>query len=143
MKEQEFQLELERFKQKASWEKMIFYLSITTLWGIILIFLTKKISARGDLNLIILRDFLGTMILWILALAVIMVLGEFLVQNYLDTQANILRKKVVGKNAKVWNDKKIRQLVVLEKGLTKRKNNIEGLISKINNLKNEIFGGKK
>ncbi|MEK6927729.1 MAG: hypothetical protein AABX11_04820 [Nanoarchaeota archaeon] len=131
MKEQEFKVELERFKQKANWEKTIFYFSLTALWGIIII------SIKDDLKLLGLN-----LIWWILILGVLMNLGEFFVENYLDTQANILRKKVAGKDAKIWDDKKLLRLVVLERKLEKKTNISEEIKSEITNLKNEIWGKK-
>ena len=146
MKEQEFQVELERFKQKASWEKTIFYFSLTALWGLILISLKDELKIFG-LDLI----------WWILILGVLMSLGEFFVQNYLDTQASILRKKVTGKDAKIWDDNKLRNLIVLEKKKLKIKSRIlknkvkterleeklKKISSKIEILKEEIYGDKK
>jgi len=131
MNEQEFQLELERFKQKERWENKIFYSILIFLLGIFAYYIEgSKLDGKSFL-------------LWLIGLSLFMLIVELLLEGYLNTQKEILRKKISGKNAKVWNDEKIRQLVVLEKRLTKRKKNIEGLISKINNLKNEIFGGKK
>ena len=131
MNEQEFQVELERFKQKANWEKTIFYFSLTAMWGFILISLKNELKIFG-LDLI----------LWILILGVLMCLGEFFVQNYLDTQANILRKKATGKDAKVWNDEKLLQLVMLEKKLEKKTKKPEEIKSKIYKLKEEIWRKK-
>ena len=129
MKEQELQLELERFKQKANWEKTIFYFSLTALWAIILTSFKDGIKIWG-LDLI----------WWILILGILMSLGEFFIQSYLDTQANILRKKILGKDSKTLDENKLRSLVGLEKKRNKRKNNFDKIDSKIETLKKEIWG---
>lgn len=131
MDEKEFQLELERFKQKERWENKIFYSVLIFLLGVFAYYIEgNKLDGQSFL-------------LWLGGLSLLMLVVEFLLEGYLNTQKEILRKKILGKNTKVWNDEKIRQLVVLEKKLNKRNKNLEKINLKIANLKNEIFGGKK
>ena len=78
--EKRFQLELERFKQKASWENKIFYTFLGVLISIIFIS-----SESGK--------FLGIKtIYWLLIMAIFLIVGEFLVNKYLDNH----KDKIMG-----------------------------------------------
>ena len=67
MNEQEFQLELERFKQKASWENKIFYAFLGFLISVILFYIQQ--GKVGETNFW----------LWLGGIGVFLILGEFLV----------------------------------------------------------------
>jgi hypothetical protein len=69
MNEQEFQLELERFKQKASWETRLFYFALSALWGIILLYFNGIRVLDLDI------------IWWFLILGIFLMGGEWLIQG--------------------------------------------------------------
>ena len=75
--------------------------------------------------------------------------------GYLNVQKEILRKKIIGKDTKIYNEDKLRDLVVLEKRKSKIENKIlkkktknekldkerKKLDFKIDKLKKELFEG--
>jgi len=141
MNKQEFQLELERFKQKASWETHIFYFILSALWGIILIYFNG------------IRVFDWDIIWWFLILAGVLIIGEWVLQGgwhiigFFNVQMEILRKKLLGKDTKIYDENKLRDLVIFERKLknkfSKKKRNtkkIQDLEEKIDKLKKEIWG---
>lgn len=167
MNEQEFQLELERFKQKASWETHLFYFVLSSLWGIILLGISKNIVIAQNLSESVEIEIFGLHIWgWFLILTGVLIVGEWTIQGeafgrgYLNFQKEILRKKIIGKDTKIYNEEKLRDLVVLEKRKSKIENKIlkkktknekldkkrKELDSKIDKLKKELFeetGNKK
>jgi len=81
-KEKFFQLELERFKQKASWENKMFYTFLVIILSIIIITLNET---EKFLNL--------RTIIWILVLCAFLIFGEFLINRYLDNQKDKIVKE--------------------------------------------------
>jgi formate hydrogenlyase subunit 3/multisubunit Na+/H+ antiporter MnhD subunit len=81
MNEQEFQLELERFKQKASWENKIFYTFLGFLISVILFYIQQ--GKVGETSFW----------LWFGGLGLFLILGEFLIHCYLDTQMQKIKNK--------------------------------------------------
>lgn len=155
MNEQEFQLELERFKQKASWETKLFYFTLSALWGIVILGVTQNIKLINSSEIVKIVIFGLPLLGWFLILAGILIIGELIIQGgwrvigYLNVQKEILRKKIIGKNAKNWDENKLMDLVVLEKKLEKKllkgkknEEKTEKLKSKIEILKKEIWGSK-
>ncbi len=143
MNEQEFQLELERFKQKERWETHIFYFTLSALWGIILLYFNG------------IRIFGWDIIWWLLTLGFVLIIGEWTLQGgwhmrgYLNVQMEIIRKKILGKDTKIYDDSKLNDLVLLEikkeKNISKKnrterlENQLEKINSKIKELKKEIW----
>ena len=82
MNEQEFQLELERFKQKASWENKIFYSILGFLLSVILFYIQQgKVGSDGFW-------------IWVGGLGILLILGELLVHCYLDTQMQKIKNRI-------------------------------------------------
>jgi len=71
MNEQKFQLELERFRQKASWENKIFYVILGFLVSVILFYIQQ--GEVGE------NCFWG----WVMVLGLVLILGELAVNCYL------------------------------------------------------------
>ncbi|MFH1802537.1 MAG: hypothetical protein ABH864_03725 [archaeon] len=82
MKEQEFQLELERLKQKASWENKIFYTFLGFLISVVLFYIQQgKVGEDGFWW-------------WVSGLGILLILGEFLVHSYLDNQMQKIKNEI-------------------------------------------------
>ena len=150
MNEQEFQLELERFKQKERWETHIFYFVLSALWGIILLGITQNISEgiRNQIWGLSIRS-------WFLILAGVLIFGEWVLQGgwhmigFLNLQKEIFRRKILGKDAKILDENKIKDLIVLEMELkdkiskkNRKDKEIIILNQKIEKLEKEIWEEK-
>jgi len=110
MKEQEFQLELERFKQKASWENKIFYTFLGFLISVILFYIQQgKIGENGFLW-------------WLGGLGVFLIIGEFLVNKYLNNQMKNIREKISPENVQISDEGGIKKWIkkIKEKKLLKK-----------------------
>ena len=82
MKEQEFQLELERFKQKASWENKIFYVVLGFLISVILFYIKQgNVGENGFWW-------------WLGGLGVFLIFGELLINRYLDKQKQKIGERI-------------------------------------------------
>jgi len=82
MNKQEFQLELERFKQKATWENKIFYTVLGFLISVILFYIQQgKVGEDGFWC-------------WVGGFGILLILGEFLVHRYLDTQMQKIKNEI-------------------------------------------------
>jgi len=82
MNEQKFQLELEMFKQKASWESKIFYTFLGFLISVILFYIQQ--GKIGE----------NSFWWWVGGLGILLILGEFLVHRYLDTQIQKIKNEI-------------------------------------------------
>ena len=82
MKEQEFQLELERFKQKASWENKIFYIFLGFLISVVLFYIQQ--GEVGETNFW----------LWLGGLGIFLIVGELLVHCYLNNEMQKIKNKL-------------------------------------------------
>ena len=136
MKEQEFQLELERFKQKASWENKIFYIFLGFLISVILFYIQQgKVGENGFLW-------------WLGGLGVFLIVGELLINCYLNKQMEKIRKKIPQENIgipkegkiKKWREKrKEKKLFKIKLENKEIKKEIKKLKYQIKEIKKELF----
>ena len=82
MNEQKFRLELERFTQKASWENKIFYTFLGFMISVILFYIQQGKVGENDFWY------------WVGGLGILLILGEFLVHRYLDTQMQKIKNEI-------------------------------------------------
>lgn len=82
MNEQEFQLELERFKQKSSWENKIFYTFLGFLISVILFYIQQNKIGETDF------------LFWLGGLGVFLIIGEFLINCYLDKEKQKIKENI-------------------------------------------------
>ena len=85
MNEQEFQLEMERFKQKESWENKTFYLFLGLLISVILFYVQE--NRIGE----------NSFLYWLGGLALFLIICESLVNCYLDKEKQKIKEKIGAK----------------------------------------------
>lgn len=82
MNDQEFQLELERFKQKTSWENKIFYATLGFLISVVLFYIQQ--NKIGETNFW----------LWLGGLGVFLIIGEISISCYLNKEKQKIKEKI-------------------------------------------------
>lgn len=81
-KEKIFELELERFKQKANWENKIFYTFLGFLISVILFYVQG--GKFGETNFWY----------WMLGLGTFLIVGESLINKYLEKEKEKILNKI-------------------------------------------------
>jgi hypothetical protein len=79
-KKQEFQLEFERFKQKAAWESKIFYTILVFIMGVISFYIKENRVSESSF------------VWWRAGLSLFLIVGEGLINCYLDQQKDEIKK---------------------------------------------------